>query len=615
MIAVLRKELRQHLAFLICVAVLTGLGLAMLVFSTARQGGDRLTAFSLFLQTVTPICAALVSGRVLLSEFRWNTRAFVLSLPVSWWRVVAAKMVFAYAAFIATLLALLSWVYRAENADSFLPSELLVPLFARTLTFSSCLFAFFCVLNVLGKFRAIGYLLVLITASVLSQNGLQLNQVLPLSLVGEQFASEGTLSTELIDGLRITWIATGVLTLVAATLFVVKRGDWAARLAAPMTYQEKLMTSLLVVLLASFLSQLLSASKIENYTIPGATIHTSELIHLELLDEEEGEHGDPIEPLDRFLIRSLQDLVETLGLETFPRIYVEFSPSADGDRVDIQRYPELPGVFLHANWRDQNWRRREFLAAVAREALYERSPGLTREDRIFLLDGFVTLWAYGGLKDSSELPELLARRAAYGARGGGLPRLSEWLRVEARHGAHVADALAASFLWKLVQDRGLTRTIELCRTLLGPTSGRNFTEWFASPSFDRSVRRILGEGGRALESAWHESLASAQNQTLGELPADLRADAEVRGKDLFVKVIGETTGLTGLVFLSEKIVHRRRIPDPLHSNAEALSAGEDWQHAASELVPGDRVQWTIRAESAALDCEVFSGWTVAEVER
>ncbi|MEM7165119.1 MAG: hypothetical protein AAF581_06610 [Planctomycetota bacterium] len=621
MIAILLKELREHIGFVFALGWVAGMGVLATLGMASEQGLDVLHGFALFSQFVIAVPALLLTGRILPREYQRDTHPFLLSLPLRWWSVIAVKMTLSYLILLSLALGYLVIVF-AIASQSALPEGLFIPCLIRITTVATFHFAFFAAATQLGKYRYIVYLMLFLAVLVAqSQSGFDTSSFGPFALVGERFGSETTLDYE---ALTVSWLWIGALVTAAVAFQCVERGAWAASLAQRMSYREKLFTALMAVLTLMVMTRLLEHNVVEDYTIPGAVLHEREGIYIEIFDgvdrSQEGEAETT--PFGKRLADSLLQLRQELQIEAFPPVYIELASHLDGSRFEFQNYAEIPGVFARANWQVSDWRSSEFRAALAREVLLAYSAeNLAREERKWVLDGFCSLWARGGL-DADEFSNVLKRRAVYGSLAGDV-RLRPWLSMHARHGDDIATALAAAAIWELRTSVSADAARGFARKVLCAETGYHFGALLQLPSVDRALRRSADIDIEELQERLQERLAAwavddpdaATWWTLSGA-AECRDGEDWRSLSLHCRCDPESTaGVERIAVQWQAIVQRRALPLPNEVEEFVIPPDGSWTKVTGDLARGSIIQWTLRGYVPALQCEVLSGWEPLEVPR
>ena len=239
-VALIVKELREHWLPLLLIAGIMAVGFLLILAGVMLDdSGSRLEAVRRFLIALLPLGVLVLCNRLVVREYQSKTQLFLESLPVSRGRMIAVK----YLLGLALVFLAVSLVFALAILVS-LRSETLTGRFvgivsARVYTFSWCLYSFFFLMGLMGRYRVAIYvfgILGLFALDALTQ--VELARFGPFVLVDDQFAFERVVFPR--QALLVSLASGSVLVLLTLVLSLIREGTVATLLAEKMSHREKI---------------------------------------------------------------------------------------------------------------------------------------------------------------------------------------------------------------------------------------------------------------------------------------------------------------------------------------------------------------------------------------
>lgn len=623
MATLVRKELRQHWAALLVLALLTlaGYGLILAAFSMADQTGSVFESLRVFVMILVVLAGLVLCHRLVVVEYAARTQLFLEALPVARWRMVAVKYglgLLVIGGIVAFGLGLACVLGASREA---LTVRFVAILAARALSAAICAYHFFFLMGFLGRYRLAFYVAAVLAVVAVSElTDLRLDQFGPFALLDEKFAYESRRVPW--AALRETWILAGVFLILAFLLALSREGSVAALLAEKMSHREKIFVAASLIGLVFVITVLSERTRRAPFTLHDAVTEERPGVTAKVASEfglAPGAAGE----LARAVAEDLAAMREYLGIPGLPPVFVTRRRDLDVHRYERGELEQASGVHVQANFGAPEFRRDRFLAWLRREVLIVHTDERVKlEPKQWVLDGFVLQDPAGLVAGgSTNRDRRLLLGALYGTETGFTPRdVREWQRFRERVGADIAAAVAWSGLDTLARQAGPERARRFVKSVLGaevPQDVRALWHERAAP-LERLLAEEAGVTWDAFWARWQEDLTRARRELAGELAALPRLRGEVRfnvlskdSREAAYRVRIEPAPPPGTRY---SLLHHE-LPVFDEEVAPQLLRREHQPYAtrSAGTLPGGfsrggRLYWTFALDVPALGGEVISGW-------
>lgn len=486
MIAIVRKELREHAWVLAGCAVLLAFALFALAVSPTDNGeqGSALHGLRRFLLSVYPFLVVVVTSRLVAREYTGRTQLFLETLPVSRATVLSAKLLLGAALSLAAVALALHLFTRLAAQHEVLDRHALAVVSLRTFAYAGCLYAFFFAGGLLGRYRVAILLLICVgLALVAVDSTFKVDEFGPIRLVGPDFAYERTRvpASALASTLALSVVFVGL----AYVLALLREGTVSALLAQRMSQREKVAIACVlmgIVFLKTFYDQ---ARGPRPYDLSHAGRAQSSHVVVKV-GLGHGVTPERSQQLAERVVSGMGALSTELGFDRLPEIFVLPARDLDPDVYERGRLENASGVVVRANLTAPVFDDDNFVSWISREVVDTATKGRAMEERRrWLLEGFSTDWSlrqateagyvqrcsgchpveHQGRYLGTRWPELMSRtqwegripehervvngfrmqayRAAYAfPQGPTTEMLHDWLTTRERHGDCFTSALA-----------------------------------------------------------------------------------------------------------------------------------------------------------------------------
>ena len=623
--ALILKELRQHWLPLLLIAGISGVGfLLILAVVLLDDSGSRFEALRRFLMALLPLGVLVLCNRLVVREYQSKTQLFIESLPVSRGRMIVVKYLLGLAFVLCSVGLVFAVCTLLSLRSESLTGRFLAIMASRALAFSWCLYSFFFMMGLMGRYRVAIYIVAylgLYAVDALTQ--VELGRFGPFQLVDGQFAYERVVFPE--QALLASLAIGSVLVLLTLSLALVREGNVATLLAEKMSHREKITVA--AVILAFMVSVSVYDERVEKepFDLPGGVAASCGEVTVTVTSEDEEDEDRELE-LAQLVADEVAAMQGYLGLADPPPIFITQWGDLDADKFERAELENAEGLLVRANFRSKDWEDGRFLGWLLREVLILWSEErLLREPNLWLLDGFSVYWT---CRDACSVPrdrKQLELRAAYGCRQGFSSQdTTEWLRYRDRVGEDIAGAVA----W---------RGLESLKTRQGEERFRTFLRAAMDCSVPADVRGMLHEWAHPAASLLREHAGLAYADFLGQWSRDLDELAESRRGEL--DSIPQISGEVTIESLSSytRVVHFRFESEPAPESGrftlqyaelpafavtvepseiqreDALYPDQSEGELPGTFSRGARLYSTFATWVDALGCEIVSGWTRLEM--
>ncbi len=620
------KELRQHWVAFLLLAILLGIGVLMITWMVVTtERGSIFEALRMFLASFVVIGLLVLCNRLVVHEYQAKTQLFLEALPLTRLRMVIVKFSLGLALIVLLVTVAFAVLLVAAPPSEALTSRFVQIMAARTYAFLMCVYAFFFLMGLMGRYRVAIYLALVIGAAFL--NGvlkLEIDRFGPIALLDGQFAYERHQFPT--TALTVTLGLAGILAAVTFVLSLIREGSVATLLAEKMSHREKVVVALLVIGFVFACGLYDERKQKKPHDLPDAIVESRDGIAVKV---SAGPAQDVVtgRELAKAVWTELTALQEYLGLPELPTIFVVQRRDLDADRYERAKLTGAEGVLVRANFLGQDWNRRDFLNWLIREILIKAShERLKREPRMWVLDGFPLWWAQQRTAAESQTDsQQLVMRAVYGSAAGfSKEDLQSWLRYRERVGADIAAAVAWSGLTVLERNCGEDSCRRFLRAVLRtdvPADARVLWHEWRHP-LPQELEQASGEPFDEFLDEWMEDLAETRHSLADELARVPRLQGDLEFEPLSSKtrqvnyrVVAEPELDADRIRLlyTEIYVCDFEIP-PEEVECESLSRDDGHSGDLPDtFTRGARLYWTFSATSDQLGCEVISGWRRQEI--
>lgn len=456
-LALVSKEVREHGVIVAAALALSGfMLLGMLIQS--RDLGGRFLALTMFTPTLGTLLAMVAGNRLFAREYAGKTQLFLESIPVSRARVFLTKWALGCAVVVGS--AVLAWYWNLWfiRRSEVMPIAEALPVLAAVLAFALALWSFAAMAGVLGRYRYMVWIAVVLTVLIAVQViGLPLYDLPLFRLLGSD-VQMGVGSPP-----AFAFIAPAVIVLVcltgAAALTIVGSGSVPSVLAQRMTAREKVFMLICIASTVTIVSWLQPQPEVPPYEISSGAHVTEGRAEASVLVTS-AMPADRAQGLAAALARDLDELVQTFEIDADPRVFIV--PQSGWDRWYMQR-ASLRGargiVLKAAPDAPQDALRALVVHSLVIDDTFGRAQ---REDRHVLLDGLASWWA---LRDDEAAQRLWSLRTAALPERITEQHLTDWSTTSEQLGQCMSQALAFATLEVLIDSIGREQSLDLLRKL------------------------------------------------------------------------------------------------------------------------------------------------------
>jgi hypothetical protein len=622
-VALFRKELRQHWPALLLIALLTmgGYGLIILGALLRGESGSVFESLRVFIIMIVVLASLVLCHRLVVVEYAAKTQLFLEALPVSRWRMVAAKYALGLTVMVGIVLLALAIACSLGARHEALTPRFVAILGVRAVSVAVCAYHFFFVMGFLGRYRLALYLVAFLAGMVVSEfTDLEPQHFGPFALLDEKFAFENQQVPW--DALAATWaLSTGCLA-VAFLLALTREGGVAALLAEKMSHREKVFIAALLVGVLFAVTLLDEKKRRAPFDLHDAATARGPGVSAKVATGSDHNEEDA-QALARHVADTLSSARDFLGLEELPPVFITRRRDLDSSRYERGELEEASGVHVQANFASPSFRRDEFTGWLLRETLIAHTDGRVKlEPKMWVLDGFAL---YNGTCENASDPlvkdKALALRALYGAEVGFAPQdLRRWYSFRERVGGDIATGVAWSGIKTLARRTSPERAQRFIRSVLGAEEPKDLRamvhEWIAP-----TERLLLTEAGLQPEefwTLWQEELAAARQELAMELAQLPRLSGQMDFSKLSLdsrqahyRVEIEPPPLPGtrysLAYCELPVFDEEVAPQLLRREQNPYPARAEGQLPDS-FSRGGRIYWAFELEVPAMSCAVVSGW-------
>jgi len=626
--ALFRKELRQHWPALLLLALLTMSGYSLIIAGAFLRGesGSVFESLRFFLIMIVVLAGLVLCHRLVVVEYAAKTQLFLEALPVSRWRMVAAKHVLGLmvmmgiVALALTIACALGWRQEA------LTLRFIAILAFRGVSAAVCAYNFFFMMGFLGRYRLAMYLAAALALMVVIEfTNLEPTHFGPLALLDERFAYENQHYPG--QALRATWVLSVVCLAVAFLLALTREGGVAALLAEKMSHREKVFIAALLVGVLFAVSVLEEKKRRAPFDLHDAVTESGPGITAKVASGS-GSAEEDARPLARHVADELSSAREYLGLRELPPVFITRRRDLDPLRYERGELEEASGVHVQANFSSPDFRRDQFTAWLLREALITHTDGRTKlEPKMWVLDGFVL---YAATRERAGAPlaqdKALALRALYGVEAGfALEDLRRWHSFRERVGGEIAAGVAWSGLKTLARRTSPDRAQQFIRSVLAaevPKDLRALLHERATP-MGRMLQSEVGLTPEQFWLLWQEELAAARRTLATELAQLPRLSGQIEFRNLSpdsrqaqYRVLIEPPPPAGTrysLLYAELPVFDEEVAPQLLRREQSPYPGKTQRELPDSLTRGTRLYWSFELDVPALGCAVVSGWKREEI--
>lgn len=479
LVALLTKELRQHLPLTAALAAVLALAWLMVAagVSVAPDTVTFLSTHQTFLWVFLPLAGLVIGNRLVVAEYQGRTQLFVEALPVRRIEMVAVKyalgLVVLWVIAGGSLLASVAAVAGEEPMSA----RFFGLLALRTAAFVFALWSLLFVMGFLGRLRVVLYIALFTVVFVIDEvTQIDIFRVGPFELVSDSLVLDRT--TLPVAALALS-VGLGVaLTALAAALALVNEGSMAESLARRMTLKEKSVAGALVMAALMALTALDERAVEAPFEFQRDELLRSEAFPLEVLYVR-AEARDDGAALLAAVEGDLEALAAALGRDRaeLPPVRVALRESLDAVTHEPVELARGAGVLVRANFRRsprfEAEGERALRALILRQVLATFTAGRSEfEPWAWVTDGFSRWLVEGeGRARCLEAPEAcpLLLRALWVSRREppSTATVTQWFRSRERLGEVPSRALAFSALLALERRRGAAAVEALARQTAG----------------------------------------------------------------------------------------------------------------------------------------------------
>lgn len=599
LVALVRKELRQHALVGLALGVFLALSYAMVLFGAlANDTVTVLEAHGIFGRMLLPVLAVFLGHRLVVTEYFGRTFLFLEALPMPRATFLGVKAALFALVLLTSALGSQLLVFGVASLRESVDAAYFGVVLARTLTWAFFLFAFFFTTALLGRFRYPFYALVGLAAWALDTLAkLDLSDHGPLALVNHTFVLERSVLP--VEPLVSTLLASAILLLLAGVLALGRGGMLAGAMAGRLSARERSVVGALVI--AGLISMSAVDQEPERFdpVAGGAGWLTSESPRLRVYY---GDASREAAARQVFAVvgEDLRSLAPIVGPAEMPAVFVVLREGLGPEEVEPEGEGEVPVVRVSPAATAGPALR----AAVVEQVVLARSEGRADfEPHAWLLPAFSRWFA---ARDAAELDPAILRRALWATRGPrsvriSRPLLRRWHRTRERLGEPIAAALATTGLGALAARHGKSTVLALGHAFFDrPARSTSLTvidELLDPP--DDLFREATGVSVPAFLAEWRSWLAERRR---GAPAVGTPASAALESIPLggAIRALrARVTGAPGAL----RIRHARLGPFD-----EALEEPSDLATAAGDVVgvygPGDRVFAAVEVDDPELGCPV-----------
>jgi hypothetical protein len=478
---ILRKELREHGAILL-IAWLVSAPVFWSLLSRSASSGGRFEGLVMFVLVMGTLLALILSNRLFAREYAGRTQLFLEILPVSRARVFATKWLLGCALFLATLATgwwlTLLWIRRNET----LSLEAALPTLGSLSLYCFILWAFAALAGMLGRYRYLAWLFVLIAFSgAASVTGLEVQQLPIARLLGDDIMMARTELTA--RDVLVPLAAAGVCILTAAALALTGSGAIASMLAQRMTARERAFVIISILAVLTVLSTLepkpvkplfalTNGERIEGSNAAVAVLPTGDF------DASAGNE------LASAIAQDVDTLVSALALRTKTSIAVLPQQGLDPHVMQRARLAASDGIVLKVA---PDAPRESVRALVLHSLLLDYTLDRAhREDRHVLLDGLAAYWP---MQDEPATRARWWLRAAAAPGPLGAADLRQWSRTSEQLGDCLSQAVAFGAMDVMAAELGRERMLQLMQRIFRRPADD------ARVLFERGPAELLADAG------------------------------------------------------------------------------------------------------------------------
>lgn len=504
-LALLRKELRQHGGVFVVLTLVLLLGLLLVGGNPVLRhiSGSGFEGLRIAIISLLPAGAALLGNALVASEFRDKTRLFLEGLPIPRWQWLAAKYVMQIGVLLAIALIQLVGAWWLGRAGEAITPRFAGLLAAKTLCWSWFLGSTFFALAFLGRYRIPAACFVGLGLMGLSQSfQFDLAGAAPFALVNEQFAFERERWPWPVLALTTAW-SVG-LTGLGFSLGLTRDATVAALLAERMSSREKVVMTLLALAgMVAVSTAMERKESLESVHLPGAfTYERGDLVKLEITSAEPktaASHDEALKNVGARMADSLVNLSERLGWARLPPVYVVHRIQSGTNEFERGELEPSQGTLVRANVLDSARDPVRLEAWILQRALEAKTSGRSEMTHwAWAADGLKSWWMSRRDLDLSGDTNAVAaaRRAAVKVKLSART-YREWRKVRTEAGPDGAEALAGFTFRVLARQRGDTNVVwALARECFGrdvPKDARGWWRDVMDPP-ERRLRRATGLG-------------------------------------------------------------------------------------------------------------------------
>lgn len=456
-LALVRKELREHGVIIAVALIFSALGLAALLQQSHHWGG-RFTGLMQHTVYFGSLLVMVVSNRLFAREYGGRTQLFLETLPITRGRVFVTKWLLGAA--IVSVAALASWyasLYWIQRMEALALNAALGTL-ASVLLLSIALWAFAAMSAMLGRYRYLAWVVVLLALYMASSIGGIASGDLPLlNLTGQKAAMAQGLPSQTAVSQAV--IIALVSALAASALALWGSGAMASTLAQRMTPRERAFVIVAIMLLVGIGTTLQPKPtpppfELQNVEpIVGTYTRASVLPTIDL-DQPAADE------LAHTVIRDADSLISALHLPIRPSVFIQPQQGLDpmvmrrawlegADGIVLKVAPSAPRDLL----------RELVLHSVLTDATLGR---MEKEDRHVLLDGLSSYWA---TRDDPHAQVQWWLRAASITAPITVTTLRQWSATSEQVSECVSQGLAFAAMQALIQQLGREPTLALMRNV------------------------------------------------------------------------------------------------------------------------------------------------------
>lgn len=626
--ALVLKELHQHWLALVLITLAAVCALPILLgVILLSEAGSMFEVLRVFLIGVVPLMAMVLGNRLVVREYQAKTQLFLEALPLRRIHMVLVKYVFGLSLVAALTAAVLVLVLPLSARSEQPTYRFLLLVSARTAGYTWCVYSFFFVMGLLGRYRIAIYLaLGLCLLSIENLTSLELSRFGPFALVNDQFSFERTEVP--VKALSVTLGLAAGFSLLALLLSLIHEGSVATMLAEKMSHREKVFVSCIVIGMLFSVTLYDQRAIRKPFDLPGAVVEQSGDVTVKIslgafTDEAPGRE------LARFVVGELAALQEYLETSELPPTFIVQRRDLDPDRYELGVLDGAHGLLVRANFQHEKFDQHHFLAWLIREslALKTRDRAIAEPGR-WVLDGLGDFWVHRQrVREPLEsIHSRLALRATYGTSLGFSARdLQDWLTFRERVGPELATAVAWSGLVTLARSSGDEPCREFIRTVIGPnvpTDARATVYAWRNP-WPKVLERSASVAAEPFLARWQSELAACAKT----LERELATVPRPRGTIQFVSVSPDTRKVTfdfrcDPAPPSGRFVLRYATLPPFNAQVpdhELKQEDRQFEESSRGELPatyarGTRFYSTFAVRDDRMGCEIITGWTRREME-